>query len=797
MALLNKIRSIGIILIIFLLLPGYDTPKDIQVDKIIKQLEFFRNHYRQQKVHLHTDKDVYMAPENIWIKSYLMEATTLLPDSISKEVFVDLIDFNNKHIRTIIIRNKNGYGQGNIPINDTLIEGNYKLRGYTNWMRNFDENYFFTKTITIKNPNYENVVTNRRLRDIKRLNNKRERRIQKLSLNFFPEGGYLVESFENKIAFKAENEFGQGLGVSGSIFEGKNKITDIETIHEGMGFFFLKPEPGKKYTCKVVYPNKKNKTFDIPKALPKGVVMTTDVSGNDKINITIRSNRDFSQNIASNEITVVAQSRNTILYVSKGEVKDAPMKVEIPKSIFPSGITQITLFDARNEPVCERLVFITPSVETHQNIIKLSETKSKDSTQYLVSITKPDGKPVSGNFSVSVRELSKGEKPSDRISILTNLLLTSDLKGNIENPWYYFSGSPDAEKNIDLVMLTHGWRRFVWKEILSSKFPKITCEPSFGVSIGGKITKDFFEIPVPDAKVRLTIKSAYNDVFETKADKKGRFMFSSLDYEDTVDILIEAFKPSGGKGVLIILGDTVVPNIVTNASPFVLKEDFPKNKIKANNKKERIEFKKNYKEREPDNQMFKIHQTPNDVIYVGDDVSGYTDIFQYMQGRVPGVNITGNKVIIRGISTLYGSTDPLFLLDGIPIDPSSVSMINPEDIAIIEILKGPEASIYGSRGANGVIAFYTKRGHFMKRGQINFGMLGYHKVREFYTPPYDSWNYKPQDYNVPRTLYWKPELITSDNGTASFKFKNSFGMIPTYITIEGLTKNGEIIWLEK
>ena len=128
---------------------------------------------------------------------------------------------------------------------------------------------------------------------------------------------------------------------------------------------------------------------------------------------------------------------------------------------------------------------------------------------------------------------------------------------------------------------------------------------------------------------------------------------------------------------------------------------------------------------------------------MGEDASQYPNILQYMQGKIAGVQINGNSVIIRGINTFYGSTDPLFLLDGVPIDASVVTSLNPSDIEIIEILKGPEAAIYGSRGANGVIAFYSRRGHFMKRGVIEFGMLGYYRARDFYVPAYNSWNYKP------------------------------------------------------
>jgi TonB-dependent SusC/RagA subfamily outer membrane receptor len=794
---LKKIRTLIFLILITLLLPGYDVPSDPQVVKIIQQLAKFRTQYRQQKVHLQTDKDVYMASENIWIKSYLIEATYFLADSVSKEVFVDLIDFNNQPVRTIIIRNKNGFGQGYITINDSLIEGHYQLRAYTNWMRNFDSEYFFTKNIVIKNPNFENIVTTNKLKEIKQINRKKERLIDNTNFTFFPEGGNMINGIEGTIAFKAENGVGTGLAMKGSVFEDKVKIADFKSIHNGMGFFKIKPLAGKKYKCQVIFSEKNKKIYELPVPLPTGVSLSVNPFIKDKFELIITSNRAISQNISENEIKIVAQSRNTILYFSKGELKGNPLKVNIPKSLFPAGIVQITLFDNRNEPLCERLVFINPETETKNNVLNVTETKRSDSTLLTLTLAKPDSNVVSANLSVSIKEKLESENNSGHSSILTNLLLTSDLKGKIENPGYYFSGTPEAEKNIDLVMLTHGWRRYVWKNLLAGKFPEIICEPSLGVTIGGKITKDFFGIPVPEAQVRLTIKSSYNDVFETKANKKGWFQFPNLDYEDTIDVLIEAFKPSGGKGVQIILGDTLLPDIVTPTSPFLINTDFPKEKLKYNNQQKRIEFNKNYKRREPDNQNMKIHQTPNDVIYVGDDVVNYSNILDYMQGKIPGVNITGNRVIIRGINTFYGSTDPLFLLDGIPIDANSVSMINPMDIAIIEVLKGPEASIYGSRGANGVIAFYSRRGHFMKRGQIEFGMLGYQKVKEFYNPPYESWKYKPQDYKVPRTIYWKPELKVNSSGTATIKFKNIYGNIPYSFTIEGLTNTGEIIYMEK
>jgi hypothetical protein len=402
-----------------------------------------------------------------------------------------------------------------------------------------------------------------------------------------------------------------------------------------------------------------------------------------------------------------------------------------------------------------------------------------------------------GNLSLAVSE-SLGDSENSG-NIITNLLFTSDLKGRVDNPSYYFNkAEPDAKNHLDLVMLVNGWRRFVWKEILANHFPEILYSPSEGISVDGKITRDHFGIPIFNSKVRLTVMNSYNDQFETYTNKKGQFSFPNLDYEDSIDVKIEAFKPLGGKGVQIVLTDTAVPEISTKTFAAVQNEEFDKAKLKANNRRENLRIKGLYKEKpEASNDIPKIHETPRDVINVGPDASEYSNILQYMTGKVAGVQITGNRVIIRGMGTLYGSTDPLYLMDGVPIDAGSVSAINPSDIATIDVLKGPDASIYGVQGSNGVIAFYSRRGTFMKRGVIEFGMLGYYKAREFYVPAYNSWNYKPTSYNIPRTLYWKSSIVTDSTGTATIKFRNQLNITKYSTTIEGLTLTGDLIHYKK
>jgi hypothetical protein len=778
-----------------LALVNYHITDDLRIQKILKQIELFRTKYKQQKIYLHSDKETYMAGETIWLKAYLMEATTLLPDSLGKDIYVDLIDFTNRQIRSIIIRNKQGFSNGDILLSDTLPEGKYQLRSYTNWMRNFDEDFFYNKTIEIKNPNYENIVTTHRLKEIKLFNRRFKKLEEKHVMTFFPEGGYLINGFQGKVAFKSENKLGQPVDITGRILDDKGtEITTFQSAHLGLGNFEYKPVKGKKYTAKVTYEGGKTEKFPLPVALDNGISMTVDPFEKDDILVTVFGNRSVSQNIASNEVIIVGQSRGMVLYVSKGELKDKPLVTRISKKLFPSGIVQITVFDGRNEPQCERLAFIDQETESDANEIAVTKTQDDDEITYEIEIVKPNGTPVKSNLSLSVQELTGKHKMTSE-NIFTNLLLTSDLKGRVDDPAYYFNpANKDAAKHLDLVMMSHGWRRFVWNDIMADRFPLLQYQPSEGLAIGGKITRDFFGIPVANSKVKLTVKDAYNDQFETLTDSHGNFNFQNLNYEDTINVKIEAFKPSGGKGVQIIVGDTIVPKISTKTDVSLLNIDFPKDKIKANNHRERMEFKKHYKGKpDPPNMDQKIHSTPNDVIYVKDDVDGYSNILQYMQGKVSGVTIMGNKVTIRGANSFYASTDPLFLVDGVPVDVGMVTSMNPKDIAIIEVLKGPECAIYGSRGANGVIAFYSRRGQFMKRGVIEFGMQGYYKAREFYVPNYAAWTYKPMENNVPRTLFWKPTIITDANGIATVKFKNKTDVEKFTLTIEGMTSNGEII----
>ena len=191
-------------------------------------------------------------------------------------------------------------------------------------------------------------------------------------------------------------------------------------------------------------------------------------------------------------------------------------------------------------------------------------------------------------------------------------------------------------------------------------------------------------------------------------------------------------------------------------------------------------------------ESMKIHGEPDDVVYMKDLPSGCSNLLQALQGRVPGLNISGNRAIIRGINTFYGDTDPLLLVDGVPTDFSTIHMISPEDVERVEILKGPSSAIYGSRGGNGVIAIYTKRGRFMRKGVIDFNMLGYYSAREFYLPKYGETNSEINIDDKETTLYWNPEIRTDSSGKVKIFFIN-YDTTGYTINIQGIANSGEPI----
>ena len=768
-------------------------PVNSYLQKIIQSVQKFNKEYPQQKVYLHFDKPSYLVGETMWMKGYVISLSSNKPDKISTNLYVEMVNSRGAVIQTRLLLLTNGTAHGDFALPDTLPEGNYMIRAYTSWMRNFDQQYLFTRNFYIINRENENFITSAELKFNRKYNKKIRNLGEKIDLQFFPEGGQLVSGLESRVAFKALNGLGKGINITGIITDKKGKkVADLTSEHLGTGFFTLTPSPKEKYKAIVKDPFGRELIFKLPEQAEKGYVMKVENTGKEII-ITTKAN------VPDPESTLILTglSGNRIFYANAKKMNNNTLTFKISKDIFPGGITVFTLFDNRGNPRAERLAFLDNyrkmniSARPDKNLYS-----TREKVNYTLTVTDEQGNPIKANLSLAVTDAGQVKTEKYRENIVNYMLLSSEIRGTIEEPGYYFDpGNSDPKEAMDLLMMTQGWRRFSWEKILNNEFPEINYPIEDYLMVGGQITREFFGIPLRNIAVKLTILTTYNDTYKTRSNDKGYFLFKGLEYYDTISARLEAQKPSGRKNLVIVLGVNQSPefagisHLTENIDVISKGEGWS---YKKANREEIEEARKEMidKENKDRNDPSKIYGRPDNVLYMKDIPKGYSNLLQVIQGRIPGVVVTGNSIVIRGINSIYLSNDPLILIDGTPSNMGTFRAISPEDVERIEVLKGASASIYGSRAANGVIAVYTKHSEFMKKGVLDFVMLGYYKPREFYSPKYSSPTASGTTPDMRPTVYWNPGIITDSTGKVRVSFYTSDAKNRFRVMIQGLSENG-------
>jgi TonB-dependent SusC/RagA subfamily outer membrane receptor len=795
-------------------------------EKIVAKLDKYRVNTPQEKVYLHFDKPYYMAGETMWFKGYLFDGIYHKIDSVSRIMYVDLINETNGKTIASRILNCDGSTHGDILLPDSLDEGVYQIRAYTNYMRNYSEEFFFHQDFKI----YQGFIKNR-------LTDTNAKKMTDIAdVQFFPEGGNSVVGLDSRIGFKALNILGKGVDIQGFVLDNtKDTVVAFQSEHLGMGVFNYTPEPQKTYTAYVKENDGKYRPFALPYAHEQGFSMAVDnISNKEKVKVFISNNSPKPAD-KSSEIVVVAHQRGQLCFMAKGNETQKSFAVTIPKNKIPDdGILQITLMNAKGEPLCERLVFIN---QNRQINLKITPDKANYKIREKVTVnleaTNADGKPVEGNFSVAVTDASQVIADPHQENLLTYLLLSSDvsnlsgtdyysaLRGNIEQPAYYFDKEiANANRHLDVLMMTQGWRRFVWRDLMTDKEPKITNLLENGLEVSGTALKPNGKVA---DKVTLTLvikndKKVPQFMMET-TDSLGRYGFYGLDFFDSTQVFVQGMKQNGGKNLEVTINplkpSPKVRIVKTPYNPMEFNtQDLAEFLKKAN---EAIELEKKLKLNkdqmlqevvvkakkieEPDPR--KIYGRASNTIKVDNILcAGATNIFQMIQGRVAGVQVSPNgnggySVIIRGVSSIMGSTEPLYLIDGMPVDADALTSISPCDVDNIDVLKGAEASIFGSRASNGVISVLTKRGgnnyDYTKdpvSGVTIQKRMGYNVAREFYAPKYDVNipDHVRPDYRS--TLHWQPNVRTDAGGKASVTYWNTDAKATMRIIAEGVSTQG-------
>lgn len=793
--------------VILLLTGGFSLTAYCQTDNsvlsnVISKLKTLSTDHIIEKAYLHFDKPYYAAGDTMYYKAYVTLGENHELSKRSGILYVDLIDPAGKISRSEKLQLAGGVAWGDFTLARSLPKGNYRVRAYTKYMENNGTEYFFDKKIPIGS------VT-----DGPAAADNTAGQAQKADIQFFPESGSLITGVQSKVAFKAIGPDGLGVNVKGTIIDNSNtEVAKFESAHLGMGSFFMAPEADKTYKAKVTYANGSQAVVDLPKPEAKGIMLAVIDSAN-KFTVEIVTNKAYFQENLNKDLNLLIYAGGMVNSV-KTKLDNRILGLDVKKDQFPAGVTQVTLFSQTGEPLCERLVFIQ---NTGLNVAVKSDktTYPKDEkVQINVNAKNSQGGASNGHFSVSVTDetIVPVDENNER-TIMTDLLLTSALKGYIEQPNYYFINPTNATRSdLDILMLTQGYRRFTWDKLMTG-YPAFTIPAESTLTIEG-MAKTAAGDPLAKKAIilRSTSDAAFgNSILSAETDDQGSFKFTNLAFKDTAHFVIQAETSKGKTSKLTVNGEKPGEPVNSISWPGkagdvnAIMQPYLENEKQQQAWYNSIVALKNVNVKGTRKDAYRssnISGSGNaDQVIKGDDIRGFSSMTDALNGVLHGAYVSNGAAYLRSAKTVNAgqiTIEPMLLIVDGTSSNLSLDDLSPGSVETIELLKGQNASIYGIRGASGVLVITTRQNMLVPVtqsagvGTVQFNRLGFYKAREFYSPKYENYTPSPNQPDLRSTIFWKPELVTDKDGNTSFDFYNADTPGTYRVVVEGIDDKGNV-----
>ncbi|WP_026714224.1 alpha-2-macroglobulin family protein, partial [Flavobacterium daejeonense] len=761
-----------------------------------------------EKIYLHTDRSTYFMGEDLWYKAYVVRATNNLLFDLSGILYVELISPEAK----IIARNKTkltiGLGNGDFHLADSVgvKPGKYQLRAYTNWNRNFGNDFVFTKDIEIIDvfESKENTkVAQKSILETKKSNSEVAKQ-NPYKIDFFPEGGSLIENVASVIGFKAVDANGKPINIKGEIYDSDNELVSaFESVHDGMGKTQLLLIEGKSYYAKMKTESGFEFQQDFPKPLKLGYTLSyRNFKGKNIVSISTNS-ETLAQN-PNATFKIVCKSRGVSFLETTQNLIETSLSFEIPKDKISDGISQITLFDATNKPQSERLVYFEKDKDLE---VELSTDKStyEPDEKAVVSVSSKlkSGEGKSASFSLSVTDTNGIEDDAYESNICSYFLMESDIRGKVHHPGYYFdTRNPKRLEHLDNLLLTQGWRDFVWKTIPQVDKSNLYKEEK-GITISGRVKQLFADKPLVNNNVTLALMGKKsNGIFSAVTDSIGRFQFENLEFSGKTKMYLNTRDKKGKfKGEMLLDSIERSPmNVSLQKKDIDLSE--PTNTLAENVLKKLTAFGV-----KPENVLKEVAIRSSsiktetammvasngnygfaDFSYIGDeDTNSYSNIYELISQKIPHVRIEEDSFVVDA---------PIILVDGYRIfEKSQLDVIIPTDVLRIDSVKGAQVALFqGSQAGNGVIiAIYTNKNTGNKLKQtpnqsIKKEIVGFYTARVFYSPDPEKPNTElDKNAAIRNTIYWNPYVHPDKAGSTSVEFYNSKVVTKVKVALEGIT----------
>jgi hypothetical protein len=827
----------------------------LRLKHFVRNIEKFRALYPQEKVYLHFDNTGYYLGETLWFKAWLVTAENNRLSPMSKVLYVDLLTPEGDVLQSQKLKVENGQANGSFLLKDSLYAGYYEVRAYTKCMMNFGEDVIFSRVFPVfDKPKEEGSYAAKRMTlrpGTKALNSGREKpeKLDNIDVTFFPEGGNLVTDLSNRLAFKAVNKQGKSIDITGTLLNSKGEeVSSFTSMYRGMGAFIFYPDGGK-YSAKITAGDKTVKV-ELPKAIPSGYSLQVNNYQPQEMQVQITKTTD----LPSDTVGLSFMCRGKVYaFKTFSLASDQPALFTIPKDIFPSGVIQITVFNAKGQILAERLAFVNQD-DALQLKTEINTTYQPFSPINInFQLNDSQGNPLESTFSLSVRDRGTEIYTGYSDDVRSNLLLSSELKGFIENPGYYF------EKNdvrhvaaLDMLLLTQGWRRYEWKKMAGVDKFDVKQGIEKGLVVDGKILTDIGKKEKENVDVTMWMLTPYQKGTCT-TDKQGNFNLALDDFYGKVELNIEtringklrdhriqlnrAFNPSpkAYETTEVTLPDSIPTyrQTVETIAPVVGKVEekkTPTNDVKTkesmNEKNHTLkeltvtEKKKWSQKQEGASQADIVYDVNKEIDKLRDkgesEPSNIFD-FLYQQRGVFSANLDGFN---DKLSCTYMGKDVIFIVNNTlarisdgsreninnydranPINNTVIPTVYDLDMSLVESIMIVQSSTktlgYCTECDRGkeytLIYIYTNPDKALVDGGGKRKTIfeGYSNVRQFYSPDYKAVGL-PDEKDHRRTLYWNPNVKTDSHGVAKISIFNNINCKMIDILTEGVTKEGLI-----
>ncbi|WP_420575021.1 hypothetical protein [Kordia sp.] len=750
-----------------------------------------------ETIFIHLNKTTYLAGEEIWFKSYILNKRNEEISRASTNLYIGLYNHDGKQVSKKLFRIRNGLTNGNLELDNKINSGKYYIKAATQQMIDQQSTEVFIEEITIYGSNYTTEKTD-------------DSSTTTYDIQFLPEGGHLVKDVENTIAFKAISKDGKGVYATGIIYnENNEEVTTFESNNYGFGTFKLLPKANANFNAKITFKEETTSQKTLPKVENTGIVVQVDNIQKDSIKIAFNTNSETLRSIISKKYTILIHKDGLSRSMPFSFKNTEKVNLSIARSRLFNGVNTITLFDGKT-PILERLFFNRKVIKDLSVMLKKTNTE-KDVSQFSLYLVKNKPRIREANVSISILPATT-EAYNPAHNIFSSFYLKPYVRGEIENPKYYFPNNTKTKrKALDALLITQGWSKYDWTAIFQDQPKKPITEKGITIRgtvnfptnrIKGMFLYDTRDLPAQYIPIDKDRNFVVYDLFP-EADEKLRFSYINHKKEFLKPKLYLRYNVSDEE-------DEISENIHIDRS-FLNKNNifrlpsgfFPSDAealdavlLSGNNNNEKKETR--------DPMMVNGRETKIGV----DEYLRYPKITELIQNSGFDVvehplKATAVSIYSRKTLTLQRSSNgtpirlsPILFVDDVRM--RSFDFLRDLSSANVErVIISKDGLGYGIGASGGVIKVYTRKTPLTKINKTRKDNytdetppIGFSVAKEYYEPKYRS--VTSDTYVRYGVIDWRPNNIVPKRGPFNFSVKHKDIKALTMF-IEGISKDGSLI----